>query len=298
MSDNGLPPALTKVLACLEILIRRLRARASNYSDEVETHPLSSLRLAPAWPAADAAGPPPELVAGPSRTVAASPWSRPVLCPGDAIPGPGAVPDPGNAFPGPGAVPDPGNASPGPGSILHPCAASPGHPCPGPGPISRPPTSLQDPPSYHSLQTVKEAAATVEEVVQEDGKVDCGTVEEDAVAAMPNSEYADLRAILWHCCGCGWACRTTFRGLRTHQAQGGCGWDSDFTRMAILRSSKAVRPTRLTRMQKAYVKKDYMPSKLDIRPTSPAVLHSATLTGARAEDQAHVEDQLDATSAQ
>jgi len=100
-------------------------------------------------------------------------------------------------------------------------------------------------------------------VVLEDGEVDGGTVEEGDLAALPNSEYADLQAILWRCCGCGLACRTTFRGLRIHQAQGGCGWDSEFTRKALLRSAKAVRPTKLTRSQKAYMKTFIVLKRID-----------------------------------
>jgi len=175
---------------------------------------------------------------------------------------------------------------------------TPAQQIPDPGQYPGPPTPLQDPPSYYSLRTVTPAAAPVEEVVLEDGDVDWDKVEQDVVAAMPNSEYADLRAILWRCCGCGWACHTTFKGLRTHQAQGGCGWDSDFSRMDILRTTKAVRPTRLSRTQKVYVKKHYKPSHMAIRPTSPAVLRSATLTVTPVVEQAHAEDQPDAPPAQ
>jgi len=73
---------LTEVLACLELISRRFHARATNYSDGVGPHPLTSLRLAPAWPAADPAGPPPEPVAGPSRTVM---WRDSLPLPGHGL---------------------------------------------------------------------------------------------------------------------------------------------------------------------------------------------------------------------
>jgi len=169
---------------------------------------------------------------------------------------------------------------------------------PEPGRYSEPPAPLQDPHSYHGPHAVVPAVTPVEGVVLKDGEIACDKMEQAVVAAMPNTEYANLRAILWRCCGCGWACHTTFKGLRTHQARAGCGWDSDVSRMTILGTTKAVRPTWFPRTQKVYVKKDYKPSHPTIRPSSPAVLRSATTTVSPIVEQAHTEGQQDAPPAQ
>jgi len=148
MSDNGLPPALTEVLACLDLISRRLRARVVQQKGRVGPFPTNSLRLAPAWPAADPAGPPPEPVAGPSRTVM---WRDSLPLPnqglgqyyGPVVPIQGQEPYQGPAmpcqgrdplynpepqtqeipvppFPGSGAVHRATGASPGPAWILRP----------------------------------------------------------------------------------------------------------------------------------------------------------------------------------
>lgn len=82
MSDNGLPPALTEVLACLELISRRLRARVASHAGRAGPFPTNSLRLAPAWPAAEPVGPPPEPVARPSRTVV---WRDPPQLPNQGL---------------------------------------------------------------------------------------------------------------------------------------------------------------------------------------------------------------------
>jgi len=61
---------------------------------------------------------------------------------------------------------------------------------------------------------------------------------EEGEIAGDKLKHANLRAIVWRCCGCGWGCHTTFKGLRIHQAKAGCGWDSDVSRMTILRTTK------------------------------------------------------------
>ncbi|KAG7262552.1 hypothetical protein CRUP_021752, partial [Coryphaenoides rupestris] len=43
---------------------------------------------------------------------------------------------------------------------------------------------------------------------------------------LDSSVYGDNQAMLWRCCGCGWACETTYHGLRIHQGAAGCGWDA------------------------------------------------------------------------
>jgi len=243
MSDDGLPPAIVEVLACLEKLSHRLRSRASGYSEEGRSY---SLRLAPAWPAAYPAGPPPEPV--PTRTVV---WRdlHPVPAHGRSLFYAPAVP-----FLGQEQYQTPG--VPGQGPDLYtpvPPVQGPDQ-CPGPTTsLPGPATSLQDPDRYQYPPTDNGAAALEEQGVLEDGEVRGEAVEAGEVSGQTVADgetlaydpvYGDPSAMLWRCCGCGWACCTTYKGLRIHQDQGRCGWDSDLTlhRAVHPAKTKTVRP--------------------------------------------------------
>jgi len=294
MSDNGLPPALTEVLACLDLISRRLRARVAHQTGRVGPFPTNSLRLVPAWPAADPAGPPPEPVAGPSRTVM---WWDPLQLPhqglgqsyGPIVPFQGQEPCQGPAMPAQGRDP-----------FYNPVPQSQEVPVPqfpDPGQYTVPPAPLQDPPGYYGLHDVIPAVTPVGEVILGEGEVAGDKLEQVIVEEMPNAEYGNLRAILWRNCGCGWGCRTTYKGLRMHQAKASCGWDSDLSRTTI-RSTRATRPTWSPRTPKGCDGRDYRPSHPATRSSSPAVLCSATTAASPRVEQASIEGCQDAPPAQ
>jgi len=66
----------------------------------------------------------------------------------------------------------------------------------------------------------------------------------------------------------------SYQGLRLHQTQAGCGWDSDRARAAGGRTSKAARATWAPRGQKRCDRRGEKPSELASRPPSPVVLHT------------------------
>jgi len=167
-----------------------------------------------------------------------------------------------------------------------------------PGQCTEPPAPLQDPPGYYGLHDIVPTVTPVGEVILGEGEIAGEKLEQAIVEAMPNAEHGDLRAILWRYCGCGWGCRTTYKGLRMHQAKAGCGWDSDRSRTTILRSTKAVRPAWSPRAQKGYDRKDYRPSHPITRSSSPAVLRSATMAASPRVEQASIEGHQDAPPAQ
>jgi len=162
------------------------------------------------------------------------------------------------------------------------------------GPNTEPLPPLQGPPSYYGLHVIVPAVTPVGEIVLEEGEVAGEKLDQTTVGAPLNADYGNLRAMVWRYCGCGWGWRTTYKGLRQHQVEAGCGWDSDRSRTTGLRPTKATRPAWSPRAQKGYDKKEDKPSHPVTRPSSPAVLRSAATTAPPSEEQTSIADPLDA----